>query len=422
MRFSADWFDEAPYAAAEELATASVFRILSGNADLTEHSELGKTELFSGLVMPTYSLAHGLARDWWLLFGSRDLDYRLVQHRMGYAMPDVRFRFDGLIFSVRSEPKVYANPGVRFWPMSEPEILDRAAAEAAIGEFIDATVGRLKDRRLAGTGLQQRWEWVQASRSDAAEAAFCEAAGALRQDPYAIDAAAAELIRQSADLFDDEALLEFLGGVGRARGLETIEWIKEVDRRPSHDSRLPELRGLAEEVARDVPVRPGRRSYELGYRRARDARAKLSLTQADRLPTMRRVADILGGKSFVPARPVNGLRALRVDKRNVVHVHLRNQGETEEVRAGHNFALARAVGDAICYPEPGRFAVNELRDASRQAAGRAFAAEFLAPIREILSMADDGHDVISIAEDFGVSTHVVELQVANAERIEEACA
>ena len=58
-------------------------------------------------------------------------------------------------------------------------------------------------------------------------------------------------------------------------------------------------------------------------------------------------------------------------------------------RAGNLFALARAVGDAT---------VNDLREAARQACGRAFAAEFLVPIEEIFSMRDDGHDVHSIAE------------------------
>jgi Zn-dependent peptidase ImmA (M78 family) len=65
--------------------------------------------------------------------------------------------------------------------------------------------------------------------------------------------------------------------------------------------------------------------------------------------------------------------------------------------------------------------VNELHDAYRQAAGRAFAAEFLAPIEEILSMRRDGRDIQTIADEFSTSTAVIDRQLENAQRITEAC-
>ena len=66
--------------------------------------------------------------------------------------------------------------------------------------------------------------------------------------------------------------------------------------------------------------------------------------------------------------------------------------------------------------------VNGLHNASRQACGRAFAAEFLAPVDEIDSMREDGLDTLAMAHEFGVSTEVVERQIENADRIREACA
>jgi hypothetical protein len=53
--------------------------------------------------------------------------------------------------------------------------------------------------------------------------------------------------------------------------------------------------------------------------------------------------------------------------------------------------------------------------------GRAFAAELLAPIEEIKSMLADKHDTITIAEEFGVSTVLIDRQIENAPRISEAC-
>ena len=53
---------------------------------------------------------------------------------------------------------------------------------------------------------------------------------------------------------------------------------------------------------------------------------------------------------------------------------------------------------------------------------RAFAAEFLAPIDEVLSMHEDGKGMDDMAEDFGVAKEVVERQWQNRRRIQEACA
>ena len=66
--------------------------------------------------------------------------------------------------------------------------------------------------------------------------------------------------------------------------------------------------------------------------------------------------------------------------------------------------------------------MNDLRDAYRQSAGRAFAAEFLAPVDEVRSMHDEGLDAVSIAAEFGVESTVVERQLENEGRIRAACA
>lgn len=68
-----------------------------------------------------------------------------------------------------------------------------------------------------------------------------------------------------------------------------------------------------------------------------------------------------------------------------------NACECEEL-----FTLGRAIGDAVANPEVERSAVNDLHEAARQATGRAFAAEFLAPIDEIRSMQEDGKTLSTI--------------------------
>ncbi len=88
---------------------------------------------------------------------------------------------------------------------------------------------------------------------------------------------------------------------------------------------------------------------------------------------------------------------------------------------GERFTVASKARE-YANPPVARSVVNDLHDASRQALGRAFAAEFLAPVEEILSMREDGKDTASIAAEFGVSEEVVERQLRNRRRIETACA
>ncbi len=81
----------------------------------------------------------------------------------------------------------------------------------------------------------------------------------------------------------------------------------------------------------------------------------------------------------------------------------------------------RAVGDVICFGDTRRSVVNRLHRAERQAAGRAFAAEFLAPVESVLEMVESGLDDDEIAGSFNVSPQVIARQIENRSRIREAC-
>lgn len=419
MISSIDWQDDAENASAEERATVADWRLSMEGQDVTLHRFGGETA--DTLTLPLIHIAEGIARDWWRLFGARDAQISLKRWRMGFLMPDVRMGFDGAAFEVGAWTTTYADPPVTFWG-GPSEVLSRQEAENTLIGLVDAVLARLVNAELRGTTAQLMWDRVQASRADPEEATFCEAAGALRLDPYKIDDAPATLIEQASGLFTGEALLEFLSGIGVARGREALDWIDHVERRTAFKSRLPKLRGVADAVSAAVPARAGERGYALGYRRAQAARRNLLGNQTARVCDMRHLSGKLGSRIFELAPTVNGLRALRVTRGDTEHVHLRTQIGHDDGRSGHLFALARAIGDAVCFPEPGRYPVNDLRDAHRQSAGRAFAAEFLAPIDEVASMRADGLDLITIAADFGVSSQVIERQIENEDRIRLACA
>jgi hypothetical protein len=419
LRFSVEWKDDVKNAAAEERATVADFRLLLDEKNVTMHLRGNKN--FEYVTIALYALAEGLARDWWILFGGRDRELSLIRHRGGYAVPDIRLRYDGAAFEIVAHQRTYINPDIRFW--SGPcEVLSRKQAESEIGGFIEFVLDRLERKNIRDTGAALRWARVQASRESPEEAQFCEAAGALGLDPYQIEAAQSDTIQTAASIFDSESLTEFLAGAAEYDQRALLDWVRTVENRPRHTSRVGELAAIAKAAAEQSPPRMEDRSWSLGYRRARAMRRVLGLKLGERFSSFKHLARTLGASDgYELAASVDGIRALRSDHNEEIRIHIRNHGSLAEAFVPHLFTFARAVGDATCFLEESKTPINDLHSASRQAAGRAFAAEFLAPIDEIESMHKDGHDFVSIADEFVVSTAVIAHQMENAARIRKAC-
>ena len=420
MKHSIEWQEDAANASLEERATVADLQLYLNNLNVTQHLIDGAAS--DHITAALYGLAHGITHRWWTIFGSRDQDISLTAFRSGYLLPDIRLRFDGAALEVSAYQKVYENPDVRFWG-GPSEVLSRRDGEAWLTELVTEILDRLKDKGVEDTAAALRWKRVQSSRRSA-ERGFCEAAGGLGLDPYAIADDAAVFIEKAETVFgEDEPLVEFVSGAqGVDRG-RLIRWVDNMVRSEAHKYRLANLRDVVDAVLRDKPSVNGEQAWAAGYRRARAIRHVLGLSQTDRFGSFRDVArQFGGGRLFDVAPKVDGIKALRREHPNGVHVHLRNHGESPEAKTAHLFAISRAIGDVACFPAAQTAPINSLRHAYRQAAGRAFAAEFLAPIDEINAMIEDKRDAISIANEFSVSSAVIEHQIENRHRITLACA
>ena len=119
---------------------------------------------------------------------------------------------------------------------------------------------------------------------------------------------------------------------------------------------------------------------------------------------------------------VVGLRALRRDVQEDIHIAVL-QPANLHAKVSRRFAFARAIGDAICYPDEGSAPITQQATKGyRQAASGAFAAEFLAPAEVVEQLMDDGKDVDDIASELNVSSYLVGYQLENRERIRYALA
>lgn len=405
---------------AEERATLCRLRLHVSDENACRFLDPGSNRLCDYVTVPAVHLAEGLATDWWSIFGGRDREHPIRRYRTGFAFPDVTLGFDGSTFRVRGEQFESMNPAARFWHVGS-EALPRTAAESALAGFIEETAKRLATAGLTNSEVVLRWARVSRSRVDAAEVAFCEAAGALGVDPYAISEADAVFIEHASEFFSGEVLLEFLAGVGRAARDNLLRWLRLVETRPREQARLPMLIDVADRVDDRMRNRLPERGWANGYRAAGAVRDVLSIPPGARLSSPADIARRLGSESFRCTSGVACVSALVSRGEEDVRIHVRERGAWDWARHAENFAFARAIGDAVCYRDSPRSVVNNLRKAERQATGRAFAAEFLAPVKSVLDMLGSGCDLDEIAGSFNVSPQVIDWQIENQDRIRQAC-
>lgn len=421
VRFSTEWIDEAPNASAEERATLCRLRLFAADENACVFVDPASSKAFDHVTVPAVHLAEGLATDWWSIFGGRDREHPIRRYRTGFALPDVRFAFDGSTFEVRGDQFSYDNPNVRFWRTGS-EAVSRDVAETTLASFIKNAVERLAGAGVSNSEAGLRWSRVSASLADPDERAFCEAAGALDADPYAVSDVDERFIEQAAGLFSGEALIEFLAGVGNAGRTDLLGWVRSARTRAGEQSRLPELHAAAKRIDTGSLRVPGERSWATGYRAARALRDAMDIPSHERLTSLAGIADRMGCPTFAPTPGVAGIAALVTRDDEDVRIHVRRRDIGYWAPQAECFAFARAVGDVVCFGDARCSVVNDLRSAERQAAGRAFAAEFLAPIDGILDMMNGGCDDDEIAGAFHVSPLVVARQLENQERIRIACA
>lgn len=417
MEFFVDWLDGARNASAEERATLCDLQIIVGGANACRFYDAAERRAFDHIVVPAVHLAEGIATDWWAIFGGRDRPRSVLPYRTGFALPNLQFQCDGADFTASAYAHTYENPPVDF-SQADPETMPRAVAENTLAAFIRQVVDRLADRGVRNSEVALCWQRIARSMQDPDEMAFCAAAGGLGLDPYSISDTDAHFIEVSSSWFAGEELIEFLSGTAQddhdAR-TSTIQSIARVESEPSDNSRLPELDAAARQISSAAQRHPGERAWAPGYRAARALRATAGIQTDATLSSFDVIAKKFGGSSFRNSDALSGVIALVSRNDDDLRIHLPEH-------ATETFAFARAIGGAVCFPSAPRSVVNGLQGAEQQATGRAFAAEFLAPVDKVLDLHHSGYSDGEIADHFKVFTQVIEHQIENQERIRQACA
>jgi hypothetical protein len=405
MKISAEWLAHGLNAAAEEAATVARIRIALGNKFATD-MRAGQNSLINYVVAPAYPLAETIVYRWWTIIYGRGRTTNLRSMRAGFAIPDVAITSTGIGIEVKCEPFSYENPPVEF--------ITKASEHVAIADFegdmkcfIDDVTKRLENERISETPLSTRWSKVLDSANDMGERDFCRAAGAFGVDPYACGEDAAAFIETAFSFFEDDELEEFLSGVKQDSGSGALSWLRHAERQPEEWSIIPSIDDCRREISFH---RTAGEPWQTGYVSARKVRRCLGFSDSEALGDLPVLALRLGNSKFRTMEKTDtGLRGIS---------RIQPNKPRAIVAGSHNprtslFATARTFGDAIHFGTSRRSPVTDQLGTYRQQLGRAFAAEFLAPVKVVMDMYSAGEEIDDIASNFGVSDWVISHQIEN---------
>ena len=303
--------------------------------------------------------------------------------------------------------------GVEF--LSRGDIwIDSADFRETCSDLIDRVIRRLEALGIDETFLRAEWNAIQ--RADNEESEFCRTAAGLGWDPYALHDTGRVWIPLVADNLGD-LLDEALPALNAQSPATCFTITNAIERAKRNELPLERLRLLRNETRPATGMEPS--PWSAGYALARQLRQNLELGDGP-IPTLKGLAEAIGEDAVLlrkATRPVGCLSETPM----VDGVVTRNANENPAFafrrhgEAGRRFHFCRALAEV--WISPGSDALLTRAYSESQQRNRAFAAEFLAPSSGLRSRLSepvvDGEDIDGMAVEFGVSSQVVEHQIAN---------
>jgi DNA-binding transcriptional ArsR family regulator len=283
--------------------------------------------------------------------------------------------------------------------------------EASLLEELLRPLARLQ--RLNGNAaepLQDRLSRLEDSRASPVEASFCKTAGALGLSPYGLgDDIHEDVLRLIALISDEESRLDFASAVLADELQVGQSWTLAEVGEKGPKNQLPlllELRSRCRSVW-ERPTYRAMRPWEIGTDLARAVREELKLAPDVRITGVPALARLFGAEKGVQLsrNPPGSLRAFQTYWGDYPTVVVENEGRHT------SFLLARAAGDFLANGSRAACIADIYTD--RQAVGRAFAAELLAPAEGVISMVEEDQSFERIAQHYQVSREVVSNQYEN---------
>jgi hypothetical protein len=375
--------------------------------------------LHEHLELPAYFLAEWIADNWWpLLWEPRksedapDAQDFIARHcilaaQHGFALPRIHFNPTGrsILISARSRIAPLAEVRFRNSATASPP---REEVERELRRFVEATVERLEQAQISGTGLHESWALVKEITEE--EQLFCRLAGALGLTPDEVSDSIAALLDSLLPTMGERLLMD-LCLVATPDNFEAMTQTADAVR-----GALSEAAPAHIEPLLSIPVPTDNFSVEAWHRGRRAAailRSKFGVSDTD-AHGAKLIFDRLGIDPNSGARvPANETHLSGVVARDGAEARL---GLLQPISVQRRFAAARGVFAAwTAEPTESRFLTSAVTRG--QQANRAFAAELTAPIAFLRKNARRSklqqNQVFDLAAELEIGGDVVSKQALN---------
>lgn len=422
--FRFEWLDGEGIAGPELAATFARLEITIDGLCATRAFDRRARTVRDAIFVPLYPIAEWVAEHYWRLLaepanraGSPSFRHAhdLSSADLGYALPRLRIHPEGAEARVPLEPRRGEHLPIELVGAGERRVATDSL-RAELRNLMTAVAERLATTGPPTTRLHYLLDRRDAEESDPEMAAFCRLTAALGFDPDRVPDEVAESIERAGDRLPVETLEDLCTSIDPSTLGEGTAWVTstqeriqriEPEAREGAQQFAEALRAAGRKVGRDPSLLP----WDRGYRTARAVRELVEADERKGVPVEHLVARLGLADRVVDVPRIDKIAALTgVGEEGVPRIAV-----TPRTEAGRRFAIARALFDFIATgARVPRLATRA--ETERQKAGRAFAAELLAPAEAIARRlpADrrlQPEDLDDLAAEFGVSSWVVAHQI-----------
>ncbi len=295
-----------------------------------------------------------------------------------------------------------------YWDFA-PLALEEAKFSALVLDgLVRPTVQHLHAGRRFDRPVESMLRRIEDIQHYPTELCFWRTAGALGLSHTDIETPVAENVTRLVEtIADEDARLDFASATNPALFDAALTWVSAELSSKAKTNCLPRLVEMREDKGANGALRVP--PWRIGTARARRAREQLGIGADCSIGSVGGLTRIFGSDGvFMPSPagedPIRGFEGYG-DSTPVVVVKNERPRSTA-------FLIARAVGDYLVFGSREAPIADLYTD--RQAVGRAFAAEFLAPAQGVIHMVEDERKpMVTVAEHYGVSLQVIGQQYRN---------
>jgi hypothetical protein len=274
-------------------------------------------------------------------------------------------------------------------------------------QLVHPLVARLRAGRRFDRPIESMLNRTEEILGNPADLAFWKSAGALGLSYRTMDDAGAADVAALMNAFaDEDARLDFASAIGPSQFESSFAWIASELPAKGKTNRFPRLIELRRGSAfRTTGLEP----WRVGKERAIETRGQIGLAEDQPVGGLDGLAKIFASdNAFAPsACGEDVVRGFQGRGDDVPVIIVKDEGPISTA-----FLMSRAIGDFLVHGSREASVANIYSD--RQAEGRAFAAEFLAPARGVVNMIEEDQVPLDlVAKHYGVHREVVRRQYEN---------